>query len=65
VLHQVGVSFDLYDDARKHKIKIYRGALVINVSSLDWYRWMIAMLDLEALPHSYIPHVHTGFSAVL
>jgi hypothetical protein len=23
VLHQVGVSFDLYCDARKHKIKIY------------------------------------------
>ena len=23
VLHQVGVSFDLYYDARKHKIKIY------------------------------------------
>jgi len=22
VLHQVGVSFDLYYDARKHKIKI-------------------------------------------
>jgi len=24
VLHQVGVSFDLYYDARKHKIKIWR-----------------------------------------
>ena len=24
VLHQVGVSFDLYCDARKHKIKIYQ-----------------------------------------
>jgi len=23
MLHQVGVSFDLYYDARKHKIKIY------------------------------------------
>ena len=23
VLHQVGVSFDLYYDARKHKIKMY------------------------------------------
>ena len=23
VLHQVGVSFDLYYDAQKHKIKIY------------------------------------------
>ena len=23
VLHQVGVSFDLYCDARKHKIRIY------------------------------------------
>jgi len=25
VLHQVGVSFDLYYDARKHKIKIQSG----------------------------------------
>ena len=24
MLHQVGVSFDLYYDARKHKIKIFR-----------------------------------------
>ena len=24
VLHRVGVSFDLYYDARKHKIKIYK-----------------------------------------
>jgi hypothetical protein len=27
VLHQVGVSFDLYYDARKHKIKIYLNVL--------------------------------------
>ena len=24
MLHQVGVSFDLYYDARKHRIKIYK-----------------------------------------
>ena len=28
VLHQVGVSFDLYYDARKHKIKMYSQYLV-------------------------------------
>jgi hypothetical protein len=28
VLHQVGVSFDLYYDARKHKIKIYRNIIL-------------------------------------
>jgi len=33
-LHQVGVSFDLYYDARKHKIKIY----VRTISFLAEYR---------------------------
>ena len=30
VLHQVGVSFDLYYDARKHKIKIYSPYICFN-----------------------------------
>ena len=29
VLHKVGVSFDLYYDARKHKIKIYKEVSVV------------------------------------
>jgi len=28
VLHQVGVSFDLYYDARKHKIKKYNKLII-------------------------------------
>ena len=43
MLHQVGVSFDLYYDARKHKIKIYYfvhfNALSVLITSrhlLDW-----------------------------
>ena len=31
----------------------YRGALVIDLSSLDWYRWMTAMLDSEAHPPQF------------
>jgi len=30
----------------------YHGALVIVLRSLDWYRWMRAMLDVEAHQHS-------------
>ena len=33
-------------------METYRGALVIDLSSLDWYRWVTAVLDLEAHPHS-------------
>ena len=46
-------------------LEIYYGALVIVLRSLDWYRWMTAMLVLVAHPHSSIPYVHTGFSTVL
>jgi len=31
VLHQVGVSFDLHYDARKHKIKKYTVYLVVRL----------------------------------
>ena len=41
-------------------LETYHGALVIDLRSLDWYRWMTAMLDLVAHPHSSIPYVHTG-----
>ena len=37
-------------------------ALVIDLNSLDWYRWMTAMLDLEAHPHSSIPYIHIGLA---
>ena len=45
-------------------LETYHGALVIDLRSLDCYRWMTAMLDLVAHPHSSIPYVHTGFSTV-
>jgi len=43
----------------------HHGALVIDLRSLDWYRWMTAMLDLVAHPHSSVPYVHTGFSTFI
>jgi hypothetical protein len=46
-------------------LETYHVALVIVLRSLDWYRWMTAMLDLVAHPHSSIPYVHIGFSTVL
>jgi hypothetical protein len=41
-------------------LETYRGALVIDLSSLDWCRWMTAMLDLEAHPHSSIGDIPWG-----
>ena len=35
----------------------YHGALVMDLRSLDWYRWMMAMLEFEAHPHSYMTAV--------
>jgi len=46
-------------------LETYRGALVIDLSGLVWYRWVTALLDLEAHPQNSIPYVHTGFSTVL
>jgi len=46
-------------------LETYHGAMVMDLRSLDWYRWMTAMLDLVAHPHSSIPYVRTGFSTVL
>ena len=36
VLHQVGVSFDLYCDARKHKIKIILSVLAFSKHRRQW-----------------------------
>ena len=41
-------------------METYRGALVIDMSSLDGYRWMTAVLDLEAHPHSSIGDMPWG-----
>jgi len=41
---------------------IYHGAFTIAVSSLDWNLWMIAMLDLDAQPHSSRPAVSSRSS---
>jgi hypothetical protein len=32
---------------------------------LGWKRWRILMLELEAVPHSWIPQVHMGLSTAL
>jgi hypothetical protein len=32
-------------------LETYHGALVIVLRSMDWYRWMTAILDLVAQPH--------------
>jgi len=34
---------------------IYHGAFTIALSRFDWNLWMIAMLDLDAQPHSSMP----------
>jgi hypothetical protein len=34
---------------------IYHGAFTIALNSFDWNLWMIAMLDLDAQPHSSRP----------
>ena len=42
-------------------LETYHGALVTDLRSLDWYRWMTTLLNLVAHPHSSIPYVHTGW----
>jgi len=37
VLHQVGVSFDLYYDARKHKIKTFSFCVSGSIILLNWW----------------------------
>ena len=38
MLHQVGVSFDLYYDARKHKIKMERNVLTLFAPAMAHHR---------------------------
>ena len=47
MLHQVGVSFDLYYDARKHKIKIYRFIILIQFAFI-----MDRMIEYRNYPTS-------------
>jgi len=48
VLHQVGVLFDLYYDARKHKIKIFRQI---------WIEIIIIILTYICLNDQMLPEV--------
>jgi len=50
VLHQVGVSFDLYYDARKHKIKIKYILLLcfhLNMHGMAWIFIMKVFIPVE------------------
>jgi hypothetical protein len=57
VLHQVGVSFDLYYDARKHKIKITFVSLATNVwSAVPGFLFVVidkAVVESSASFHFY------------
>ena len=33
----------------------YQGAFIKNLSVFDWKHWSISMLELLAVPHSWIP----------
>ena len=33
----------------------YQGAFIRDLSVFDWKRWSISMLELLAVPHSWIP----------
>ena len=33
----------------------YQDAFIIDLSVFDWKRWSISMLELLAVPHSWIP----------
>ena len=69
VLHQVGVSFDLYYDARKHKIKIpqnhFQGKWLVRVSNRydGPSTWRLEPLSRKWSPcrsllfHTYIRHM--------
>jgi len=64
VLHQVGVSFDLYYDAQKHKIKIklictYDECLIIRVNWVIWIKLsVIVMLNIVDIFNSSITVQH-------
>ena len=48
MLHQVGVSFDLYYDARKHKIKIYRN-IILSVVLYGCETWSLTLREERRL----------------
>lgn len=41
------------------------GASRIIISTLDWKRCKISTLELDAVPHSWMPYVHIGFNIAL
>ena len=43
----------------------YKCAFIRDLCVFDWKRWSISMLELLAVPHSWIPLVQTGFITVL
>ena len=43
----------------------YRGASVIMRSTFDWNRSSISRFEFDAVPHSWIPSVQTGFRITL
>ena len=55
MLHQVGVSFDLYYDARKHKIKIsFPDPFLLHVHSIPIASFQY--LQTSILPTSILPY---------
>jgi hypothetical protein len=42
----------------------YHGASTMMRKTLDWNRSRISMLEVEAVPQSYIPYVQMGLSMV-
>ena len=70
-LHQVGVSFDLYYDARKHKIKkkkLYRCDSVVTASfegtgyTTRRWEWLLGRRGCSITYH--YPYTHRKYSAV-
>jgi hypothetical protein len=44
---------------------MYQGVIRMDRRVLDWKRWRISVLELEAVPRSWIPYVHVGLSTAL
>jgi hypothetical protein len=43
----------------------YRGASTIRRRAFDWKRSRMSMLDVEAVPQSWMPYVQIGLRVVL
>ena len=66
MLHQVGVSFDLYYDAPKHKIKIISNNSVFALGKVTLGQNFLP--ELRLYPVSIIPHLahtHLHFNIIL